>query len=345
MKSENSSMRRWFLGACYLGMIMLLLACSVLTGVQQNEDGTLQMDGGVIQVKDTNGDWTPVAGESTFDLTGELAGTDPWTVAGKTFDTNELTQIDENLQVGDLVSVQGAVLEDGTWVAYSIKSAEQQTDPVLILIGVVTSIDPWVVNGIDLTVTDETDLQGDITEGMIVRVEISLLADGTWKVLSIAPLGEPAESSGCATIIATVVSVNGDQIQFLGWPTTITLEQVTPTETVAPNTNDSSTGDDGQDENANDENENSAGSDALAEGQVVMAVICVSDGGTFVIVHFTILNSDTEGGSNNGDTSAGGEKVLICHKPNKKKGGHTLSIAQAAVPAHLAHGDTMGSCP
>lgn len=347
MDNERSSSRRWLMSAGYLGMILLLLACSFATSVQQqqNEAGTLQMDGGIIQVKDTNGDWTPVAGESTFDLTGELASTDPWTVADKTFETNELTQIDENLQVGDLVSVQGTVLEDGTWVAYSIKSADQQTDPVLVLIGVVTSIEPWVVSGIDLNVTDETNLQGDITEGMIVRVEISLLMDGTWKVLSIAPLGEPSESSGCATIIATVVSVDGDQIQFLGWPTTVTLEQVTPTETIAPNTNDS-TSDDSQDENSNDENENntgdSAGSDTLAEGQIVMAVICVSDDGTFVIVHFTILNSDTE---TDGDTPNGGEKVLVCHKPNQKKGGHTLSIAQPAVPAHLAHGDTLGPCP
>jgi len=39
-----------------------------------------------------------------------------------------------------------------------------------------------------------------------------------------------------------------------------------------------------------------------------------------------------------------GEKVLICHKPDKK-GGHTLSIPSSAVPAHLAHGDKLGQCP
>lgn len=32
-------------------------------------------------------------------------------------------------------------------------------------------------------------------------------------------------------------------------------------------------------------------------------------------------------------------KVAICHK------GHTLSVAEAAVAAHLAHGDTLGACP
>lgn len=32
------------------------------------------------------------------------------------------------------------------------------------------------------------------------------------------------------------------------------------------------------------------------------------------------------------------QKVTICHK------GHTITIAQSALPAHLAHGDTVGPC-
>ena len=32
------------------------------------------------------------------------------------------------------------------------------------------------------------------------------------------------------------------------------------------------------------------------------------------------------------------EKVLICHK------GHTISVSESAVPAHLRHGDTVGPC-
>jgi len=33
------------------------------------------------------------------------------------------------------------------------------------------------------------------------------------------------------------------------------------------------------------------------------------------------------------------QKVTICHK------GHTITIAKAALPAHLRHGDTIGPCP
>jgi hypothetical protein len=33
------------------------------------------------------------------------------------------------------------------------------------------------------------------------------------------------------------------------------------------------------------------------------------------------------------------EKVIICHN------GHTISVSSSAVPAHLRHGDTLGTCP
>jgi hypothetical protein len=40
------------------------------------------------------------------------------------------------------------------------------------------------------------------------------------------------------------------------------------------------------------------------------------------------------------------EKVLICHiPPGNPENAHTISVAAAAVPAHLAHGDTLGPCP
>ena len=40
------------------------------------------------------------------------------------------------------------------------------------------------------------------------------------------------------------------------------------------------------------------------------------------------------------------EKVLICHiPPGNPDNAHTISISVNAVPAHLAHGDTLGACP
>jgi len=329
MSTNKKTAFRWLLITGYLGTIFLMLGCMIFSGAQLSEDGLFRLDNNVVEVQDDNGDWVPVAGEATFELVGELESTDPWTVAGTTFETRETTQIEEGLEVGDLVKVSGVILEDDTWVAYSIELAEEQTDPIIILIGTVDSIDPWVVNGIELDVTDETDIQGDIIVGMIVRVEILLLSDGTWEVLSIAPLGEPTETSGCATVIVTVVSVDGDEIQFLGWPSPVIFEPPVQTESTAVN----------EEENGNTDDGSTIDITTLEAGQVVVAVVCVSEDGQIVIVQIIILNTDAD----DGNTSGEGEKVLVCHKPSKN--AHTLSISSSAVPAHLGHGDTLGACP
>jgi hypothetical protein len=174
-------------------------------------------------------------------------------------------------------------------------------------------------------------------------VEILLLPDGTWEVLSIAPLGESTETSGCVSIVATILSVEGNEIQFLGWPVTVILN--TGTQTEGENQNDENTnGEEGSEgENQNEENgDEGSGEVTISSGQTVLAVVCVSDDGTLIIVQIIVLTTDQEGEV---DTSTGGgEKVLICHKPDKK-GGHTLSVSSSAVPAHLGHGDKLGACP
>ena len=186
--------------------------------------------------------------------------------------------------------------------------------------------------------TEETDVQGDITPGMIVRVEILLSEDGTWEVISIAPLGELTETTGCVTVVATVISVSGNEIQFLGWPITITLEVGNQTDNTDQNNNDDD--DESDDEEQNEDNDDEANDvTTITSGDLVQAVICVSDDGTLVIIQITILHMDDK----NGGETTNGEKVLICHKPDKK-GGHTLSVASPAVPAHLAHGDKLGAC-
>ena len=38
-------------------------------------------------------------------------------------------------------------------------------------------------------------------------------------------------------------------------------------------------------------------------------------------------------------------KVTICHiPPGNPDNAHTISVSENAVPAHLAHGDTLGEC-
>ena len=323
MDTNNKLSPRWLLIVGQLGVVMLMLACAAAgLGTASVEGGTLQVDNGVVEIVDDNGEQLPVAGDSTFELTTALESLDPWTVAGQTLETNESTDIEDGLQVGDLVHVRGLILDDGTWVAYSIERAEEaETQPTIIIIGVVSSVDPWIVNGITLNVTETTDIQGDITVGMLVRVEILLLPDGTWQVLSIAPLGDLTEVPECATVIATVVSVNGNQVQFLGWPSLTLDEDVVIEES---------------------EDDGEQGVATLTPGQEVIVVVCPSDEGQVVIVQIIIINITPD---DDVETPVEGEKVLVCHKPNNKKGGNTLSISSSAVPAHLGHGDTLGACP
>jgi hypothetical protein len=326
MKIKNSSSLRYLFILGYMGILGFLLACMAITGGSSVEQASLQLDNGIVKVQNQNGDWESLAGTSSFELVAALESKDPWTVAGRTIATNELTQIDEDLKVGDLVHVRGTILEDGSWLAYSIESAENQTNQTITIIGRVTSIDPWVVNGITLNVTDSTVINGEITPGMLVQLEILLLEDGTWEVISISPLGDFPPTTGCAAIVATVVSVNGSEIQFLGWPTTVIIGNT-----------------EAKDDNNNEGENNDTGDNAVTiePGQKVLAVVCVSDNGQLVIVQIIVLHLDDD---DNNTPSGEGEKVLVCHKPDKK-GGHTLSISSSAVPAHLGHGDKLGPCP
>jgi hypothetical protein len=321
---------RWGLTLGYLGIVISMLACMAIgLGTSNADSGTLQIDNGSIEVKGLNGDWRPVAGASTFELVGALKSMNPWVVAGTNLETNETTTIQDGLQVGDLVRVKGTIVEGGKWVAYSIERVEEQANPssTIVIVGKVTSTDPWVVNGITLNVTADTVITGNITAGMLVRVEILLSEDGTWEVLSIAPLGDFTEVDGCVTVAATIVSVTADEIQFVGWPSL----------PLSPDVKIES-GSSGENNEGNDQ----PGNVILSPNQNVLVVLCPSDNNQIVITQIIIIvvNPSDEGGN---ESAGNNEKVLVCHKP--KKNPHTLSLPQSAVPAHLGHGDTLGACP
>lgn len=325
MRTTNKHIFRWVLILGYTGILAILTACapadqgSPPAGTDPEKDQTgVRIEDQVVQAQAPDGHWIPLTGGSAFDVTSELESTDPWQVAGFAIQTEEATRIDTGLQTGDLVRVQGVALEDGTWQADSIERAAQDVDPIIVLVGTVETVDPWTVNGIDLNVTPDTEIQGEITSGMFVRVEILLLADGTWDVLSIAPLvtvdGDPA----CTAVTATVVSVDADQIQFEGWPA-LPLGDNVRIETAV------------------------GGAVTLSPNQFVLVVVCPGTDTQVVIVQIIVLNAVGDATTPVPGDNTGG-KVLICHKPDKK-GGHTLSVSSSAVPAHMGHGDRMGPCP
>lgn len=312
MKNHLRSILRWTL---FLVLTMPLLACSAAqVGSSAIQQGILQLDNGVVKIRDQKGNLQPLASASTFDLVGSLESMDPWKVSGRALERNEATQIAEGLKVGDQVRVRGAVLQDGNWLAYSIEPAKQETSQTVTMIGQVTSVNPWALNGLPLNVTSDTVINGDVKPGTLARLEILLLEDGTWDVVSITPLGQLPAISGCATVVATVASVNGNQIQFEGWPTAVTVQNSAAGTPVSYPGIDLSN---------------------IKPGQQVTAVVCLQNG-QITITQINRLDNESQ--------AENGQKVLICHKTGKK-GAHTISVASAAVQAHLGHGDTLGACP
>ncbi len=310
MNTGSKPSVRWSLAAAYLGMALMLGACGAVTAMPA-EAALLRLNKGAVEARGEDHVWVPVGGETTFELVGSLENTHPWQVTGNTFAVRDATQITEGLQVGDAVKVKGVILEDATWLARSIEPAAEKSDPAITLIGKVDSINPWIVSGIRLPVTGDTIVTRKIAPDMLVRADILLLEDGTWKILRLALLSTFTEIPGCNTITATVARVNGKQVQFAGWPV-LSL---------------------GKDVQVEDEAGNQV---TLSANRAVLVVACSTDG-QFTITKIVVLRK-------NGDASGNGERVMVCHKPDKK-GRHTLHVAAAAVPAHLRHGDTLGSCP
>jgi hypothetical protein len=242
-----------------------------------------------------------------FEFTGELQSMDPWQVAGISFETRDWTVIAPGLKPGDLVVVKGEIDTTGSWIAEEIVPLDAEAAR-MVLIGTVVSTDPWIVSGVSLRVTGETIIQGEISVGSLVRVELVLGDDGLWYALRIEPLPGVIASPGCIDLVAKVISVEGNQIQLENWPW-MPLDENIQVEGV------------------------------LTPGSIVRFRLCFDADGQITIVYIVIIEqTEIE------PQSGLGGKVLVCHKPNQKKGGHTLSIDAAALPAHLGHGDYPGPC-
>lgn len=252
--------------------------------------------------------------ESDFTFTGKLESKDPWKVAGITFETRNDTVIPEDLKTGDLVRVEGVIDPSGVWVATQIERLDNESSSKMILIGTVMGINPWVVSGITLNLSPDAVIAEKITVGTLVRVELVLLPDGTWQVVKIEPVSNMVWFPGCMDVIATVVSVNGNQLQLLNWPVMPVADGATIEGTLAPNS-------------------------------VIRMRVCFDQAMLIKVTYIVIIQPGTvEQPPENNDGGDEGGKVTVCHKPNGKKGGHTLTIGRSALPAHLGHGDYEGAC-
>ena len=244
-----------------------------------------------------------------FKFYGTLESKDPWKAAGISFVTRDYTSIPSDLNVGDLVRVAGEIDANGVWIAAQIERIDADIAMRMVLIGTVMSIDPWIVSGITLNLAPDAVFSEDAKIGMLVRVEMVFLEDGTWQTTRIDVVNTLVWFPGCMDIIATVVSIDGKQIQLLNWPVMTVAEDATIEGLLAPSS-------------------------------IIRMRLCFDEAMLIKITYILIIETpiieipaEDEGG-----------KVTVCHKPGKKKGGHTLSVGRSALGAHLGHGDYEGAC-
>jgi hypothetical protein len=305
-----------------------------ISGVVITVDAETQMDeglevGDIVDVRGwilDDGSWLATTieraedVERTFEISGVVENVDPWKVAGISFETEAWTEIDPDIEIGDLVRVKGRILEDGTWVASSIERLdgdEEDDDLQIVFVGPVDGIDPWVVSGIPLEVDENTVIDEDIALGDLVRVTVSILSDGSWLATRIERLELDGGGQGCVYITAVVAEVGPGWVLPEGW-SVIDLDGVSV------------------------EGE-------LQVGSVILMLVCVADDGSIDVVSIVVIYqpqpvtppTPTPGAPPPGhDEDA---RVTICHKPNSKN-PHTITISRAALQAHLDHGDTLGPC-
>jgi len=116
-----------------------------------------------------------------FEFSGVVQGisTTDWIISGITVTVNPTTTIEAGITISDVVAVRGWILPDGTWLARQIQLAREEV-PEFELVGVVKSLSPWNVSGVEFTTDENTRSDPMIQAGDRVRVKGIILEDGSW---------------------------------------------------------------------------------------------------------------------------------------------------------------------
>jgi hypothetical protein len=155
--------------------------------------------------------------ERRFVITGSVDSMDSWIVSGVEFDTDERTEIDDGIELGSRVRVEGRILNDGQWMAEEIELLEDTELHHFSFIGVVNSISLWNVGGIDLGTDEHTVIVGQIAVGDLVSVRGVILPDGTWLAEKIKLIDMDNDDLGCFSFSTAVREANVNQIVLLDW--------------------------------------------------------------------------------------------------------------------------------
>ncbi len=323
--------------------------------------------------------------ELPFEFTGVVQeiGEETWMISGQTITLNGDTEIQGAVAVGDLVKVEGVILEGDVWLAEEIKLVAGE-DATFSLVGILESMDPWVVAGVSFEVRPWTLIDEGLVVGELARVNGRILEDGTWVASEITRLSADDDAL-VIVFVGTVDSVdpwiiNGlplvanessliDEEIVVGSLVRVTAEIrddgtwlirelmllsagvepgcVAITAVITNISNGQLTLSNGQ--------TISLGEDVTIEGElrvgsVVVIIACANEDGTITILSITVIYDPGDiptpgpGPDPTPVPGGGGQMVTICHKPGTPA-EKTMTIPQSALNGHLVHGDTMGPCP
>jgi hypothetical protein len=318
-----------------------------------------------------------------FEIVGVVqeTGDAVWTISGLSISVDAETELEEGLEVGDLVRVEGWILPDGIWLAHEMRR-EGEADRPFEFAGPLESIAPWIVSGITLETGPGTVIDAEVEVGSIVHVEGRILEDGTWMASEIALLDqawsgvelvgqvegtEPWVVSGVTLAVDGETEIEGE-IEVGDWVRV--RAQVLPDGTwLAREIRPYDAGQrggcvwfgaivvsvDAQQIVLDNQLVVPLDLGVQIEGQVevgsVVAVqVCVSDEDTRTVVRVIILHPYEEEppgtpvpGTPTPDAQPEALKVTICHKPGTPA-EQTKLIPESAVGGHLGHGDYLGPC-
>ena len=132
-------------------------------------------------------------------------------VSGIALGTDTRTEIEQGIEVGDRVEVEGRILADGTWLAEEIDLADDDRELPFEFRGRVESTAPWMVSGVRLTVDGRSKIEDLIAVGDRVKVKGRILPDGAWLAIEIERI-DGELGLGCMQVTSLVVSVDASQV-------------------------------------------------------------------------------------------------------------------------------------
>ncbi len=316
-----------------------------------------------------------------FEFTGVVQemGESVWVISNISITVNAQTVIAAGLNGGDLVRVQGAIQDDGAWLAAQIQRAQDRR--YFEFGGVVQSMEPWIVSGIALTTTGWTEIASGIEVGSQVQVQGYILADGSWLAEEIRlvqpPLPwadivfvgrvshiEPWIIGGISLTVNSQTEIQGHV--RLGVRARVHVTLLSDGTWLARRIKAI-----GMARGQGCLNWGgivaavTAGQVRLRDGQVVLlpglvvqgqvvvhSVVliygCVDENGQIVLLQLIVIGLadpavvPIPAVQPTALPQPEGD-VVICHKPGQSQ--QTMTVSRSALQAHLDHGDTLGPCP